>query len=60
MKHDGQVVNINNFLVQEEMAKMYEGGKKQPFIQEDYDNFKAKHVDTEWPTFVDYPYPVEN
>ena len=28
MKHDGQVVNINNFLVQEEMAKMYEGGKK--------------------------------
>lgn len=37
------------------MAKVYDGGTKDEFVQADYDKFIENFRNTVWPTFVNYP-----
>jgi hypothetical protein len=46
---------VNDFLIQNEMAKVYEGKTKDQFTVKDYENFKSKFLRSEWPTVTNYP-----
>ena len=54
LTEEGELIKINDYLVDHLMAKRYDGGKKTKFTQEDYDLFKAEYGNTVWPKFVDY------
>ena len=46
---------MNEFMLIHAMAKPYDGGTKEEFVQEDYDYWLAGYSLTDWPTFVHYP-----
>ena len=52
---ENQEFCVNDFLIQNEMAKVYEGKTKDQFTVTDYENFKSKFLRSEWPIVTNYP-----
>lgn len=52
---DNQEFCVNDFLIQNELAKPYQGKTKDQFTKKDYEQFKKKFVRTSWPEVVHYP-----
>lgn len=46
---------MNDFLIQNELAKPYQGKTKDQFGKKDYDRFKKKFIRSSWPEVVHYP-----
>ncbi len=46
---------INDFLIENELAKFYSGKTKSEFTSGDYDDFIERHEDKKWPKTIDYP-----
>lgn len=47
---------INDFLIENDLAKSYHGKSKVEFSQEDYEIFEERCEDKEWPKVIDYPF----
>lgn len=46
---------INDFLIENDLAKVYTGKTKIQFTKTDYDNFVKKYNRAKWPEVINYP-----
>ena len=56
----GEEWNLKDYLIDHQMGKPYDGGKKVPFIAEDYQSFQETYTHYQWPECVDMPYPISD
>ncbi len=52
---NGKQLCINDFLIENQLAKFYSGKTKSQFTTGDYDDFMERHEDKKWPLTSDYP-----
>jgi hypothetical protein len=47
---------VNDFLIENDLAKAYHGKTKVEFSQDDFEDFEERHENKDWPKVVDYPF----
>ncbi len=53
---NGKELCINDFLVEENLAKQYGGKNKSEFTSEDEEDFLLKEKGKSWPKTINFPY----